>query len=100
MGIFFRKSFRVGPLRFNLSKSGVGVSTGIKGARVGIGARGPYVSGGKDGIYFRENLGSGGNASESNGSNLAAVFFGVLLLLVGLIVLIAVDLLLWIFSRS
>ena len=56
MGIFFRKSFRLGPFRFNLSKSGVGVSAGVKGARIGAGPHGPYIAGGKDGIYFRENL--------------------------------------------
>ncbi len=56
MGIFFRKSFRIGPIRLNLSKSGLGISAGIKGAHVGVGPKGPYVSGGKDGIYFRENL--------------------------------------------
>ena len=31
MAIYLRKSIQVGPLRFNLSKSGVGVSAGIKG---------------------------------------------------------------------
>ncbi len=57
MGLFFRKSFRIGPLRFNFSKSGLGVSAGIKGAHVGIGPKGrPYVTAGRDGIYFRERL--------------------------------------------
>ena len=56
MGFYFRKSLRLGPLRFNLSKSGVGTSTGIKGARVGAGPRGAYVAGGTGGIYFRENI--------------------------------------------
>ena len=58
MGIFFRKSFRLGPLRLNLSQSGLGVSAGVKGAHIGVGPRGPYVSGGKGGIYFRESLGT------------------------------------------
>ncbi|WP_428700654.1 DUF4236 domain-containing protein [Stenotrophomonas rhizophila] len=31
MALYLRKSVRVGPLRFNLSKGGVGVSAGIKG---------------------------------------------------------------------
>lgn len=43
MGLYLRKSVRVGPLRFNLSKGGVGVSAGIKGLRVGTGPRGNYV---------------------------------------------------------
>ncbi|HHD2904707.1 TPA: DUF4236 domain-containing protein, partial [Enterobacter kobei] len=29
MGIYVRKSIRVGPMRFNLSKSGVGASIGM-----------------------------------------------------------------------
>ncbi len=28
MSFFFRKSFRLGPFRFNLSKSGLGISSG------------------------------------------------------------------------
>lgn len=56
MGFFFRKSVRVGPLRFNLSKSGVGVSTGIKGLRVGIGPRGNYIHAGAGGFYYRTTL--------------------------------------------
>jgi len=35
MGFYLRKSLRVGPLRFNLSKSGIGLSAGIKGFRIG-----------------------------------------------------------------
>jgi hypothetical protein len=59
MGIRFRKSFKAGPVRVNLSKSGVGASVGVKGARVGIDAKGnSYTAGGKGGVYFRENLGS------------------------------------------
>ena len=34
MGFRFRKSINLGPLRVNLSKSGVGFSVGTKGARV------------------------------------------------------------------
>ena len=30
MGLYLRKSLSVGPFRFNLSKSGIGLSTGIK----------------------------------------------------------------------
>lgn len=56
MGFYFRKSIRVGPLRFNLSKSGVGVSTGIRGFRVGTGPRGNYVHMGVGGLYYRSTL--------------------------------------------
>ena len=57
MGLFIRKSFRVGPIRFNLSKSGIGVSAGVTGARIGVGPRGAYVAGGRGGLYFRESIG-------------------------------------------
>jgi hypothetical protein len=35
MGFYIRKAISVGPFRFNLSKSGVGVSAGVKGLRFG-----------------------------------------------------------------
>ena len=56
MGFYIRKSVRVGPLRFNLSNSGVGVSTGFKGFRIGTGPRGNYVHMGRNGIYYRATL--------------------------------------------
>jgi hypothetical protein len=59
MGFYLRKSIRVGPVRFNLSKSGVGVSTGIKGLRVGTGPRGNYIHMGRGGLYYRASLPSG-----------------------------------------
>ena len=56
MGWYFRKPINFGPLRVNLSKSGIGFSLGVKGARIGAGPRGPYVAGGRGGIYFRKSL--------------------------------------------
>jgi hypothetical protein len=60
MPFYLRKSLRVGPLRFNLSKSGIGVSAGIPGFRVGMGPRGNYVHAGRNGFYYRSTLPSGG----------------------------------------
>lgn len=54
MGFYFRKSVNLGGLRFNLSKSGVGVSTGFKGFRIGSGPRGNYVQMGRNGIYYKK----------------------------------------------
>ena len=34
MGFYIRKSVKAGPFRFNLSKSGLGVSTGVPGFRI------------------------------------------------------------------
>ena len=56
MGWYLKKAFRLGPIRLNLSKSGIGVSTGVKGFRVGTGPRGPYIHAGRGGIYYRKSL--------------------------------------------
>lgn len=56
MGFYLKKSIRVGPFRFNLSKSGVGISAGIKGLRLGVGPRGNYVHMGRGGLYYRATL--------------------------------------------
>lgn len=61
MGFYLRKGFGLGPLRLNLSRSGAGVSLGVKGARIGIGPRGSYVHVGRGGLYYRQNLGSRGS---------------------------------------
>lgn len=59
VGFYIRKSIKAGPFRFNLSKSGLGVSTGVPGFRVGTGPRGNYVHMGRNGIYYRASLGGG-----------------------------------------
>jgi Protein of unknown function (DUF4236) len=56
MGFYLRKSISVGPLRFNLSKSGIGVSAGVKGLRFGVGPRGNYVHMGRGGLYYRATI--------------------------------------------
>jgi hypothetical protein len=64
VGFYIRKSLSVGPFRFNLSKSGVGLSTGVKGFRIGTGPRGNYVHMGRGGLYFRQTLPSSSNAGR------------------------------------
>ena len=45
MGFKFRKSIKVGAARINFSKSGVGISVGVKGLRLGRNAKGQnYIS--------------------------------------------------------
>lgn len=57
MGFYIRKSFNVNRLlRINVSKSGLGISTGIPGLRVGLGPRGTYVNMGRYGVYYRASL--------------------------------------------
>jgi hypothetical protein len=58
----------LGPLRLNLSRAGIGCSVGVKGLRIGAGLRGPYVSGGHGGVYFRESL----NAPREHGPHCAS----------------------------
>ncbi|WP_280234470.1 DUF4236 domain-containing protein [Nocardia cyriacigeorgica] len=62
MGFYVRRSVSAGPFRFNLSGSGVGVSVGFPGFRVGSGPRGNYVAVGRHGIYYRASFGAGGRA--------------------------------------
>ncbi|HEX8154302.1 MAG TPA: DUF4236 domain-containing protein [Thermoanaerobaculia bacterium] len=62
MGFYLRKSVSVGPFRFNLSGSGVGMSVGVPGFRVGSGPRGNYVRIGRGGIYYQQTLPSGAPA--------------------------------------
>lgn len=59
MAWYLRKSLRMGPVRFNFSKSGVGVSAGVTGARIGVNSRGRgYTHVGRYGLYSRSSLGS------------------------------------------
>jgi uncharacterized tellurite resistance protein B-like protein len=59
VGFYVRKSLKAGPFRFNLSKSGLGVSAGVPGFRVGSGPRGNYVRLGAGGVYYQASLGAG-----------------------------------------
>ena len=61
MGWGFRKSIGLGPFRINFSKSGLGASVGVRGARIGINSRGQkYAQVGRGGLYYRTGL----NTSE------------------------------------
>ena len=64
MGFYARKSIKAGPFRFNLSRSGLGVSAGVPGFRVGTGPRGNYVHLGAGGVYYRTTLAPGGSGSS------------------------------------
>lgn len=56
MGLTFSKSVRFGAVRFNFSGSGIGMSVGIPGLRIGTGPRGAYISGGAGGFRYRRSL--------------------------------------------
>jgi len=57
VGLSFSRSVKLGAVRFNFSGSGIGVSTGIKGLRIGTGPRGAYISGSFAGFRYRQSLG-------------------------------------------
>lgn len=58
MGIYVRQSLNAGPFRFNLSRSGIGISAGVPGFRVGSGPRGNYIHAGAHGVYYRASGGT------------------------------------------
>jgi hypothetical protein len=74
MAWYLRKSVKIGPVRFNLSKSGVGTSVGVKGFRVGVRPNGKsYIHAGRYGLYYRQELGSvtsGGRTNLQNNSQI------------------------------
>lgn len=64
MPFYFRKSVSAGPFRFNFSKSGMGVSVGVRGLRVGTGPRGHYIRAGVGGFQYRASLNNSGASWE------------------------------------
>ena len=57
MPYFLRKTFDFGPFRINISKNGVGISTGVKAARTGVGSNGKTSSHvGRFGLYQRQEF--------------------------------------------
>ena len=71
MGLNFRKSVKIDKnTRMNFSKSGVGVSTGVKGARVSVGPRGVRRTVGipGTGIYATQQI-SGKKVKQSRQIN-------------------------------
>ena len=70
MGLYFRKSINLGGgVRLNFSKNGMGISGGVKGARISTGPRGTYMnlSIPGTGIGYRKKL-SGSNSSYRSSS--------------------------------
>ncbi|GGD45909.1 DUF4236 domain-containing protein [Muriicola marianensis] len=71
MGFYFRKSLGIlgNLLKLNFSKSGIGISTGVKGARLVFGPAGTYVHLGRNGFYYRKYLGKGASKRKSQNDN-------------------------------
>lgn len=68
MSFYLRKHFKVGPVRLNLSKGGLGVSGGVTGARIGLSPRGAYVHGGRHGLYYRKYAKKGQGGAFAGGT--------------------------------
>lgn len=66
MGSYFRKSKSFGPIRLNFSKSGVGVSTGVTGARMVFSPKGTYVHLGRNGLYYKKHISVKGNSKNQD----------------------------------
>ena len=91
MGFSFRKSIKFGPLRVNLSKSGVGLSAGVKGARVSSGPRGTYLNVGAGGVQYRKKLdgtSEKGMSKRGSGSPWLVAVLAVLVLVLLAMVLV------------
>jgi hypothetical protein len=56
MSFYLRKTVKAGPFRVSLSRSGIGMSTGVPGLRVSSGPRGSYIRVGAHGVYYRQTL--------------------------------------------
>lgn len=70
MGFYFRKSKKFGPFRLNFSKSGIGASFGVKGARVSSGPSGTYVHVGTNGFYYKQKINNSRPTAERGFSTL------------------------------
>jgi hypothetical protein len=69
MSFYLRKSVKFGPIRLNFSKSGIGVSAGVKGARISTGPRGTYIHLGRNGLYYRQKIDTGTADAPSRPQN-------------------------------
>jgi len=97
MGFSFRKSINFGLLRLNFSKRGVGVSAGVKGARVSKGPGGTYLNVGRGGFSYRKKLdaASGSRERRVRRGNWLIVGLSVLVFLLFISILILGTLLLF-----
>jgi len=67
MSWHFCKSFGSKGFRLNVSQSGVGFSSGVKGFRVSTNSRGTYVNIGSGGVHYRQRTGGAYGAPSHAG---------------------------------
>jgi hypothetical protein len=67
-GLYLRRAVSVGPLRVNVSTSGLGGSIGVTGARIGLRPDGSkYLHAGRGGVYYRKELLRAKDTRQSHG---------------------------------
>ena len=75
MGMRFRRSISLGPgVRFNLSKTGVGISAGVKGARYSVHSSGRKTTTARipgTGVYYMKQTGGHGSKASAPAKNTA-----------------------------
>lgn len=91
MGLYVRKSVKIGPVRLNVSKSGVGASVGVKGARVSVNPKGKVdLHAGRGGLYYRQRVGQvNPNSGPASILAIVAVLIGGFFFLVVLLFVLA-----------
>lgn len=99
MGFFVRKAFRAGPVRINLSKSGLGLSAGIKGARIATGPRGSYVFAGRKGLYYRQSLGGKKRKVAKQSADSASIIDFAKILVAIALVIVSISIIRWFFEN-
>jgi hypothetical protein len=91
MGFYLRKSLSFGPIRLNFSKAGVGISAGVKGARIGVNARGRrYIHAGRYGVYYRQMLPDQTEPGEQDSIGAGVTWAVILVAVVAAVVLLRV----------
>lgn len=101
-----RKSLIGSFSRLNLSKSGLGVSGGLRGLRLGTGPGGPYLAAGLKGLFVRHKLtGSGNNGAKPDpeeAMSTGAAFVYIIIVMVGAVSTFAIVTftLIWLFGQA
>ncbi|PSH02742.1 MAG: hypothetical protein CXZ00_15845 [Acidobacteria bacterium] len=96
MGWSFRRSKSFGLFKLNFSKSGVGFSFGVPGARIGINSKGKkYVRGGipGTGMYYQSSLPDAQqlHPRENPPSSISPLGILIVVVVVGLIIIYAMS---------
>jgi uncharacterized protein DUF4236 len=85
MGLRFQRSIRLGPIKLNLSKFGLGFSTGVRGLRAGVDAKGRrYSSEGVPGtgLSWRTTVTTGERRASGSGTGfMVGIIIAVVLVL-------------------